>query len=93
LQKDISKDAGTFTEVENTRGQVWSLNEINGHLLAGHQDGVLEIIDGKAQAITPGPGAWMLKQIPNSNNIIAGTYTGFQLLDKQSRQLSALRGR
>jgi ligand-binding sensor domain-containing protein len=87
LQTDISKHVATFTEVDHTKGHVWSLTEINGHLLAGHQDGVLEITDNKATPITPGPGAWMLKQIPNANNIIAGTYTGFQLLDKQERQL------
>lgn len=83
LQKDISKDEGTFTEVEHTKGKVFSLNEINGHLLSGHQDGVLEIADNKAIPLTPGPGAWMLKQIPNSTQIIAGTYTGFQLLEQR----------
>jgi DNA-binding CsgD family transcriptional regulator len=30
----------------------------------------------------------MLKQIPNSNNIIAGTYTGFQLLDYKAGNFS-----
>ncbi|MBD1362728.1 transcriptional regulator [Mucilaginibacter sp. ZT4R22] len=80
LQTDISKDVATFTEVEKTKGHVWSLAEINGRLLAGHQDGVLEITGNKATPITAGPGAWMLKQMPNSNHIIAGTYTGFQLL-------------
>jgi ligand-binding sensor domain-containing protein/DNA-binding CsgD family transcriptional regulator len=88
LQTDISKHVATFTEVEKTKGHVWSLTEINGHLLAGHQDGVLEITDNKATPITPGPGAWMLKQIPNANNIIAGTYTGFQLLTNKNGNFS-----
>jgi ligand-binding sensor domain-containing protein len=87
-QTDISKEVATFTEVEKTKGHVWSLAEINGRLLAGHQDGVLEITGNKAAPITPGPGAWMLQQMPNSNNIIAGTYTGFQLLTNKNGNFS-----
>lgn len=79
-QKDISMTTGTFTEVGNTKGQVLSLIQINGHLLAGHQEGVLQIDNNQAKLITPGPGAWMMKTFPASQDIVAGTYTGFQLL-------------
>jgi ligand-binding sensor domain-containing protein/DNA-binding CsgD family transcriptional regulator len=79
-QKDISMTTGTFTEVGNTKGQVLSLTQINGHLLAGHQEGVLQIDNNQAKLITPGPGAWMMNTFPASQDIIAGTYTGFQLL-------------
>ncbi|WEA02267.1 ligand-binding sensor domain-containing protein [Mucilaginibacter sp. SJ] len=79
-QKDISTATGAFTEVPNTKGQVLSLTQINGHLLAGHQDGVLQVDDNQANLITPGPGAWMMKAFPASQDVIAGTYTGFQLL-------------
>lgn len=79
-QKDISMTSGTFAEVANTKGQVLSLTQINGHLLAGHQDGILQIDNNQARLITPGPGAWMMKTFPASQDIIAGTYTGFQLL-------------
>lgn len=79
-QKDISTTTGAFKEVPNTKGQVLSLTQINGHLLAGHQDGVLQIDDNQAKLITPGPGAWMMKAFPTSQDVIAGTYTGFQLL-------------
>jgi len=34
----------------------------------------------RAEPVTGGQGAWMFKPIPNSPDIIAGTYTGLQLL-------------
>ncbi|MEO3403528.1 two-component regulator propeller domain-containing protein [Mucilaginibacter sp. CAU 1740] len=87
-QKDISMATGVFTEVENTKGPVMSLTQIGGHLLAGHQDGVLLIDNNQAKPITPGPGAWMLKAFPSSPDIIAGTYTGFQLLKNNNGNFS-----
>ncbi|OOQ57723.1 ligand-binding sensor domain-containing protein [Mucilaginibacter pedocola] len=87
LQRDISKQNAAFTEVTGTKGQAWSFTEINGQLYAGHQDGVLAINGYSATPITPGPGAWMLKQLPNTNHVVAGTYTGFQLLNRQGGAL------
>ncbi|MES2274859.1 MAG: two-component regulator propeller domain-containing protein [Bacteroidota bacterium] len=79
-QKDISTNEGLFTEVPDTKGQVWSLNEIDGHLLVGHQDGSYIINNNTAKQITGGQGAWQFKAIPSSADVIAGTYTGLQLL-------------
>jgi ligand-binding sensor domain-containing protein/DNA-binding CsgD family transcriptional regulator len=79
-QKDMSMGAGLFTEVENTRGAVLSLTQVNNSLLAGHQDGVMNIINNQAKLVTNGPGAWMVKAFTPSKAVIAGTYTGFQLL-------------
>ncbi len=87
-QRDISMATGTFTEVANTKGQVLSLTQINGHLLAGHQEGVLQIDNNQAKLITPGPGAWMMKTFPASQDIVAGTYTGFQLLKYNNTEFS-----
>ncbi len=79
-QKDISTNKGVFTEVKNTKGQVLSLNEINGQLLIGHQDGAMVVHDNQLKPLTTGHGVWMIKTIPSSGDIIAGTYTGLQLL-------------
>lgn len=84
LQGDLSTGTGLFTEVENTRGAVLSLTQVNNSLLAGHQDGVMNIVNNKAQLVTNGPGAWMLQAFPPSADVIAGTYTGFQLLKAQN---------
>lgn len=79
-QADISKVKGNFTEVDNTKGPVWSLSEINNNLLIGHQDGAMVLRGNRAEAITNGQGAWTFRQVAKSNDIIAGTYTGLQLL-------------
>jgi ligand-binding sensor domain-containing protein len=79
-QEDISTNKGEFTEVKNTKGLVLSLNQINGRLLIGHQDGAMFVINNEVRPITTRHGVWMFYAIPSSKDIIAGTYTGPQLL-------------
>ncbi|MFI5453378.1 two-component regulator propeller domain-containing protein [Pedobacter sp. UC225_61] len=79
-QKDISTGTGLFTEVKNTKGSVLSLANINNHLLMGHTDGVMSVAGNEAKLITNGPGAAMVMGLTPSTDVIAGTYTGFQLL-------------
>ncbi len=79
-QKDIIKNRGIFTEVENTKGRVYSLMQINNHLLIGHQDGALVLQNNRTSPITTRQGAWMFRPVHGSNDIIASTYTGLQLL-------------
>jgi hypothetical protein len=84
-QKDISTSKGLFTEVKNTKGSVWSLNEVNHHLLIGHQDGAMVLDGNQARQIThTGQGTWFFQPIPSSPNIIAGTYTGLELLQNNA---------
>jgi ligand-binding sensor domain-containing protein/DNA-binding CsgD family transcriptional regulator len=83
-QKDMSTGTGLFTEIKNTRGAVLSLTQVNNNLLAGHQDGVMNIINDQAKLVTNGPGAWMLKAFTPGSDVIAGTYTGFQLLKAEN---------
>lgn len=82
--KDLSYSNGSFTEVKNTKGQVWSLNEVNDHLLFGNEDGSY-LIDGyTARQIYSYPGTWLFKPLSRQNpseNIIAGTYEGLHLLN------------
>ncbi|WP_183556987.1 triple tyrosine motif-containing protein [Mucilaginibacter sp. SP1R1] len=79
-QQDISTNKGVFTEVENTKGQVWSLKEINNHLLMGHEDGSFIVDNSNIKPISTGQGAWRFAAVPFSTDIIAGTYTGLQLI-------------
>lgn len=79
-QKDFSNSKSLFTEVQNTRGQVWSLAQVNNYLLMAHEDGAFVIKGNQAEPITSGQGAWKFVPIPSSPDIITGTYTGLQLL-------------
>jgi ligand-binding sensor domain-containing protein/DNA-binding CsgD family transcriptional regulator len=80
-QKDISNNKGLFTEVDNTKGQVWSLTEINHRLLMGHENGAFVINNNQVKAITSSrQGVWRFVAIPTSPDIVAGTYTGLQVI-------------
>lgn len=76
--EDLSTGNGMFTEVANTNGQVWALQEVNNHLLMGHQDGAFIINNGKAQALSRHQGVWSF--LPGQQ-LIAGCYTGLLRID------------
>jgi streptogramin lyase len=71
---DMSRLKGRFTEVENTKGQVWGLQERGDELLVGHQDGASVVRGDVATAIPSGMGVWGF--LPVGSGMIAGTYTG-----------------
>jgi ligand-binding sensor domain-containing protein/DNA-binding CsgD family transcriptional regulator len=81
--KDLSYSNGTFTEVPNTKGQVWNLNEVNNHLLLGNEDGAYTIDNNNTKQIYSFPGTWLFKPLSPQNNtadIVSGTYNGLHLL-------------
>lgn len=82
-QEDISLSNADFREVENTKGQVWGLSEINGHMLMAHEDGAFVINGTAAQQLYGFPGTWTfqaLSRVYPSSDIIAGTYLGLHHL-------------
>lgn len=79
--KDLSLSKGIFTEVRNTKGQVWSLTELNNHLLMGHEDGFSVIEQEQARQVYAVPGTWLFQPVSNvfpSADLIAGSYLGLQ---------------
>jgi DNA-binding CsgD family transcriptional regulator len=99
---DISQLKGAFSEVGNTKGEVWSLEEINHDLLMGHQDGAFVIRDSKAVPVLTRQGVWDVKVDERGGGgagggirgedagtrIIAGTYTGLRWIDDANGQFS-----
>ena len=59
---DLSLLKGVFTGVANTKGQVWSLEEIDGELLMGHQDGAFVIRDNTAMPVLQQQGVWDFRE-------------------------------
>lgn len=80
ITSTIDKD---FNLIEETKGQVWQLQVLDGVLFCGHNNGAY-IIDGShASKISNVPGFWtFVKSKNNPNKIIAGTYNGLVLLEK-----------
>lgn len=81
--KDISFCKGDFTQIKNSSGQVWRLEEVNQQLLMGYNDGIYVINNEEAFAIKQGTGAWLFNAsspIYPSQTVLAGTYIGLELL-------------
>lgn len=81
--KDISLSPGHFSEVNNTKGQVWGLDEINNNLLLAHEDGTFVVKGNTVEHVYSHPGTWLFNPLSNffpSQSIIAGTYTGLHLI-------------
>ncbi|MFT3911760.1 MAG: hypothetical protein QM737_20215 [Ferruginibacter sp.] len=78
-EKDLSYVKGIFEPVNNTKGQVWNLSEVNGKLLMGHHDGAFLIENNNARGLDNSSGFWTFQPFYNvlpSSLMIAGTYQG-----------------
>jgi DNA-binding CsgD family transcriptional regulator len=82
-QQDISLSQSDFELIPGTKGQVWSLADVNGHLLMGHNNGFFEIknnhatlVDRSADGST---GCWTFLPLGNigpAKALLTGTYNG-----------------
>lgn len=77
---DLSFVKSSFSFIQNSRGQVWRLNEVNGKLLISHTSGTYVIEGNTAVPISERP-TWLF--VPTSSvypapELVAGTYTGLQ---------------
>ncbi len=80
---DFSFSKGNFSQIKNSGGQVWRLDEVNNQLLMGYNDGAFVIRDEVAQPIMQGTGAWLfmpLSPVYPSRQVLAGTYIGLEML-------------
>jgi ligand-binding sensor domain-containing protein/DNA-binding CsgD family transcriptional regulator len=69
--------------VENTAGQVWSLDIFDEQLICGHNSGTFLIRDGQAVNISEEEGAWKYIRLKrNPEMLLGGHYNGLVLLQK-----------
>ncbi len=83
---NFSYNDADFELVKNSVGQVWSLTEMDGQLICGHNFGTFIIENQLAKKISDEAGAW--KYIPLKNHpgyLLGGHYNGLVLL-KESNQ-------
>ena len=74
----------TFTIVEGTEGQVWSLRVFDGELFCGHNFGTFLVDEGQAQLISDVPGAWDLRRVPGENDmLLQGGFVGLYILARE----------
>jgi len=89
--QDLSFSKGEFLLVNNTKGQVWGLAEINNQLLLGKHEGAFVVKNNSAESISSDPGFWNF--IPLSATfpaarIVAGNYKGLALFDYSNQQFT-----
>jgi DNA-binding CsgD family transcriptional regulator len=87
MASDISNMRSEFTRVNNARGQVWNLSEVNDQLLMGHNDGAFVIENNNALKLDGSSGFWLfqpLSPVKPSKFMIAGTYNGINIYDYQN---------
>ncbi len=74
----------SFRLIPGTLGQVWSLEEHDGELLCGHNNGTFVIEGEKATNIDKTPGGWKYLQLKRHPGfLIGGTYNGLTLFRKE----------
>ncbi len=87
--KDFSFSKGNFLPVNNTKGQTWSLAEINEQLLLGKHEGAFVVKDNTAQYISTNPGFWNFVPFSGifpSSQLVAGNYSGLVFFDYKNGQ-------
>lgn len=74
---------GNYQMIRDSEGQIWSLKIIDNLLFASGDNGILVISPYSIYKI-PLTGVWGLDVLSGENNmIIAGTYTGFSIIQKE----------
>ena len=82
--KDLSFNKGNFTLVNNTKGQTWTLAEINEQLLLGNHEGAFVIKDNAAVQVSSTRGFWSFLPLSNTfptSQVVAGNYNGLSFFE------------
>lgn len=90
-EKDLSFSKGTFLPVAGTKGQAWSLTEINNQVLLGHHEGAFIIKENSAIPISTQTGYWNFKPLSSifpTSQILAGNYNGLRFFDFRNQQFT-----
>ena len=90
-EKDLSFTKGAFLPVAGTKGQAWSLTEINNQVLLGHHEGAFIIKENSALPISTQTGYWNFKPLSSTfpaSQILAGNYNGLRFFDFRNQQFT-----
>ena len=73
----------SFTFIEGTKGQVWSLVHAYDTLFCGHDSGTFIVKDNQVEKISKIQGTWNIKTIEeNKNLLLQGNYNGLNILER-----------
>lgn len=79
----------SFTLIDGTQGQVWSLVVQDNTLFCGHNRGTFMVKDKAVELISDFPGTWDIKKIEGNNTLLLqGNYEGLSILEKTNDRWS-----
>ena len=79
-------ESGEFVLIAGTKGQVWSLDEIDGTLFCGHHTGTFVIEGTRALRIDEASGTWKVGRLSeNPKRLIQGKYDGLNILEQEGQ--------
>lgn len=89
-------DMGDLSYVKNdfkvaAEGQTWNIATADGHLLAGKDDGIFDVLDGRIAPIYNATGFWIFQSLTNRAGkplIAAGNYYGVRLFENNGASLT-----
>ncbi len=90
-KNDYSFSKGNFTQIQNSGGQVWRLDEVNEHLLMGHHNGAFVIQNNIATQLSDDHGIWLFQPtslVSPAKNILAGSYAGLSMYEFANNKFS-----
>lgn len=74
---------GKYELVANSQGQTWSLLEVDGDLLIGHNNGTFQLIEGRFVKICEETGGWAMSEV-QPGIVLQATYNGLITLERKS---------
>lgn len=75
---------GTYQLIKDSEGQIWSLNVYDNSLFSAGDNGIIVISPQSTYKINL-TGIWEIHPLAsNSNRMIAGSYSGFKILEKKN---------
>ncbi len=75
-----------FEKIPGTEGQVWGLNNINGDLFLGHNEGSFIVNSNSVEKLDINTGYWIFSnEVQTDSSIIAGSYLGLSQFKKDSK--------
>lgn len=75
--------------IEASAGQVWGLDSVGGVILCSHHKGLFQVSGTKFIPLSTADGFWHVCKL-DDNYLVAGSYTGFYLLQKQKNTVRML---
>ncbi len=86
---DNNSDFSRFQLIPGTEGQVWTLENIDGNVLMGHDQGLFVLNGNTIQQISDRSGVWTI--VPYGNYLLTGNYNGISIFSKNGNTWNFLK--